>query len=397
VSHWDRPVPKDKISQKLPDQLNEERSAALLLCIRAYHSLVRTLGEAHVDEIIPPDVKAAASRVIAGTDDITEFLTDWTLTHDKTGITSSKYIPVSVVKREWMMFINQKYGKKKTSVMNKKDWQAFLRCTGAVPLLRFDADKNRGPHTTFNIKKYKNAWPPLDCIEYQISDVRTLKFSKPKEYAWLVGVALKLGECPRIRSDDGGDGSGYCGDASGGGVVASSSVSDEQLTRIGKFENGEDILSSTEKTAVTVFTHMRKTSASYLSIRGPAGVRVNVLPSYLKDFNIIENGNDIPSDDEYDSDDEEVLRTGELTRWEMSVLRRYWKVFGSVATGEPGVDGVDGYVCHVLPGVNRGAARKYFYHDFKTVKMRALQRGVSASLQNQLIDRYNFAIKIFND
>ena len=63
VSYWDRGLAKGKVDHNLPDRMDEERGYALLLIMRAYHSLVRTLGDAHVDDMIPPDIKRDCTEV----------------------------------------------------------------------------------------------------------------------------------------------------------------------------------------------------------------------------------------------------------------------------------------------------------------------------------------------
>lgn len=128
VSYWDRSVPKHKVSTKLPDLMEEERPYILLLMMRAYHSLVRTLGDEHVNSIIPPDIKRDCSEVIAGTDDVMEFLRQSGLVRfDKHGIQSKKRIPVSVLAQEWFHFKEAKYGRGgKDKRLKKADFQSIL-------------------------------------------------------------------------------------------------------------------------------------------------------------------------------------------------------------------------------------------------------------------------------
>jgi len=124
VSYWDRAVPKGKVEMKLPDLMDEERPYILLLIMRAYHSLVRTLGDVHVDEMIPPDIKRDCSEVIAGTDDTMEFLRSSGLVRfDKNGVRSKKRIPVLVLAAEWAHFKELKYGNRGTGKSGSKRLQ----------------------------------------------------------------------------------------------------------------------------------------------------------------------------------------------------------------------------------------------------------------------------------
>jgi hypothetical protein len=181
VSYWDRPVPKGAVDQKLPDKMDDERPYVLLLCIRAYHSLVRTLNGTHVDAMLPPDLHRDCAEVIAGTDDTTEFIRNSGLIRfDKQGIRSLKFIPVDVLINEWTHFKLDKYGKRESAKMTKREFYSILeviffnvfktyplllskldmlsvlltQVTGAVPLIVDEKDKESGSSSTFGVPKY---------------------------------------------------------------------------------------------------------------------------------------------------------------------------------------------------------------------------------------------------
>jgi hypothetical protein len=127
VSYWDRKVPKGSVDQKLPDKMDDERPYVLLLCIRAYHSLVRTLNGKHVDAMLTPDLHRDCAEVIAGTDDTTEFIRNsGFIRFDKQGIRSIKCIPVDVLINEWSHFKLDKYGKRETGKMTKREFYSIL-------------------------------------------------------------------------------------------------------------------------------------------------------------------------------------------------------------------------------------------------------------------------------
>jgi hypothetical protein len=142
VSYWDRPVPKGEVDQKLPDKMDDERPYVLLLCMRAYHSLVRMLNGTHVDAILTPDLHRDCAEVIAGTDDTTEFIRNSGLIRfDKQGIRSVKCIPVDVLINEWSHFKLDKYGKREPTKMTKREFYSILEVI--ISILKMVQCRNR--------------------------------------------------------------------------------------------------------------------------------------------------------------------------------------------------------------------------------------------------------------
>lgn len=167
-SYWDRALPTEEINQLMPDLLEAERPYVLLLIVRAYHSMLRTLGDAHVDKIIPPDIRRDCQEVISGTDDIQEFLRNYTLTFDKSGVHSKKCIPIKVLLNEWMCFKKSKYSKRSGEIrkMTKAEFHAILEVTGAVILIQDEKDKKRNSKADFNAPKYKHRYYLFSVILY---------------------------------------------------------------------------------------------------------------------------------------------------------------------------------------------------------------------------------------
>lgn len=156
MMYWDRALRKDEINVNLPNLLEQERPMALVLMMRAYHSLVRTMGNAHVDEIIPEDINRDCRDVIAGSDAVTAFLRESGLVvFDKRGPRSTKRIPIEVLTSEWGHFIEEKYGRKYGSKkLTKKDFISILEVTGAVALIVKEEDRDTGPAGCFGVPSY---------------------------------------------------------------------------------------------------------------------------------------------------------------------------------------------------------------------------------------------------
>jgi hypothetical protein len=155
VANMDRPLKAGAVDCQLPSKMEDERPYVLLLIMRAYFSLIHTLGEAHVDEIMTPDLKRDAEEIIAGNDDTLSFLRNWCLRFDKSGIRSSKRIPIEVLINEWKYFKEENNGGKKCSTkMKKVDFLAILRVTGAAAIINQNAEKNTGGASTFHIPRY---------------------------------------------------------------------------------------------------------------------------------------------------------------------------------------------------------------------------------------------------
>jgi hypothetical protein len=107
---------------------------------------------------------------------------------------------------------------------------------------------------------------------------------------------------------------------------------------------------------------------------------------YRSDFATILNGNDLPGDDEYNSDDEWV-KGGSRTRWECRVMINY-KNFFVVNQDDKDVLSVS-----LVKGVTIASAKRFVEHDLRTVRLRMHQRDCDCSDIDQA---YNLTMKLFN-
>jgi hypothetical protein len=151
---FDRSLDKAGINVNLPDLLEQERPMALVLMIRAYHALNRTMGSFHVSEIIPPDIIRDTKDVIAGSDIVSGFLASDLVVFDKLGPKSRKRIPIEVLANEFTSYKAGREGKRGPKKMSKKDFSTILEVTGAVPLIMKNADVDKGPARTFGVPQY---------------------------------------------------------------------------------------------------------------------------------------------------------------------------------------------------------------------------------------------------
>jgi hypothetical protein len=383
VSYWDRPLPPGGCDQKLPDRMDDERAYALMLCMRAYHSLVRTLGESHVEDMIPPDIKRDCSEVVAGTDDTTAFIRNSGLIRfDKRGIRSEKWIPVDVLMNEWAHFKSEKYGKKESKKMTKREFFSILEVTGAVPLIDEEKDKDTGPPSTFGIPKYAHPWPWITNAEYHLTSKRQISSSCRSLRAFVVGIELNMPDCPRFTSI--GDTTGQEEDNSSYSYSSSSSFSssssgcesinsDDLTARLNQYNRGVDVLTNQEKNTLKSMKSVIHRSISYQAVNNGGRVKVHT-KTYMANFNTIRNGNTASEDDN-------------LTKWELSVMERYDSLFRVL---EEKGDGVTRVV--LQDEVTTAAAKKYVTHDLRTVKLRLQLRSIDCS---RIVQLYNAASAYF--
>ena len=228
-------------------------------------------------------------------------------------------------------------------------------------------------------------------IEYQFSKRKTLTHSSgTNAHSWVIGIELNLAECPRIFPE----GEGAASSEDFGQGAAQAHCCGEINSRVAQLMRGDDVLASAEKAANKAFENLVHTSVSYgVTKNGRAKVNNK---TYLGDFQTLKNGNDLPEQDEYDSElDEEINGAKQLTRWESDVLSRFWNFFASVPVGEDGDE--PGFKAILKPGVTSVAAHKYLLHDLRTIKMRCLLRGVDEDCGAAISQAYNFAQQYFNE
>jgi hypothetical protein len=296
IPYFDRKLkPGTKIAH-LPDLLASERAAILVLCNRAYHNLIRTLGDEHVDLMLTPDLWRDTSEVIAGTSDTNEFLRESGLVwFDKGGIRrSQKFMPLDALLEEWGQFQEARHGKKRSKKMTKRQFFSILEVTGATMLIRKDADRKKGTVSTFGFPKYTLQWPIYDNSEYAIKGKTITKDTRTRR-AWIVGIDINPMDCPRLNkigtaaaaAQDEEDWSSY--HPGGGGSSSSSSaaggVEETFKDRMARVVAGEDgVLTATERKTQKAALDIIKGSESYNSSLGINGVRVD--KSYLGDFQV---------------------------------------------------------------------------------------------------------------
>jgi hypothetical protein len=106
---------------------------------------------------------------------------------------------------------------------------------------------------------------------------------------------------------------------------------------------------------------------------------------YRSDFTTILNGNDLPDDDQYNSDDEWVKK-GSRTRWECSVMAKFNTFFVlSHVDNDRSVS--------LQKGVTIASAKRFVEHDLRTVRLRMHQRGCDC---DDIDEAYNMTMSFFN-
>ena len=160
VSHWDHTVPPAMMKTDLPDALEEERPVILLLIMRAYFSLVRTMSQKGdsalaIELILTADMIRDGDTIILQNNDVRQFMqTSGLVRFDKHGVRSKKMIPVDVLVNEYNKFTTASQRGGATHRMSAKEFNAILDYAGAVRFVdsKDDAD---GPARSFKVPAYK--------------------------------------------------------------------------------------------------------------------------------------------------------------------------------------------------------------------------------------------------
>jgi hypothetical protein len=398
IGFWDRPLPKHKINQNLPKDLEDERGYIIQLCLRAYHSLVRVLDNRHVNEIMTKDLERDAQEVIAGTDDITDFLRNCgMISYDKGGINSNKRLPIAVLKNEWVMYKKNKYGSKSSKSLTKKEFNRILDFTGAAVLIHNKIESKSGPSSTFNVPRYEGVWPPLCGTEYSIgSKVYTFSNTKgPK--AFVCGISLNLADCPRLvpegssAQDGSGDGnfSSYNGSSSSSSSSSAAGDNTNFNSRMSKYMNGDfSLMNAQEKRAGKVFTASVKQSFSCTERASVSSDSKR--ESKRKPFKVVRNGGGVCDYDEFKDSVDDVFNDGSLSRWELSVLADFFNKFEFVIDEDIHGNESDPRVA-LLYGVSSAVASSYVTNDLRTVKLALQLRGASPIILENIKKLYDSA------
>jgi len=153
------------------------------------------------------------------------------------------------------------------------------------------------------------------------------------------------------------------------------------MARVMPFMSGEDVLTAAEKQAEKTFDAFVQSSASYRTGRKRAndGSR-----RFLGDFDTLRKGNAIPEEQEYDSPLAELAEHRVLTRWESSVMARFWSIF-RVVNDKPALQ----------DGVTPDSAKLYVIRDLRTVKLRVALRAPSTPAALDIADALQFAMQYF--
>lgn len=343
--------------------MSAERPYILLLVMRAYHSLVRTLQGKPVDDILTPDLKRDFSHVLAGQDDVLDFLRNSGLiTYDKLGINSKKRIPVEVLMAEYCAFLKEKRGTPASVKMTKKEFNSLLNVTCASILIMDETDKDAGSVNTFNIQKYSYAWPFLSSLNYTLGK-KTVNNRSHQRFAFVCGIGLDFTNCPRAFNEGERANAdwGYTGDD----VMDAGPVHDRYQDYI---ENKLDMNASERQ----IETTWRAAVERSVSFRRFGSARATTSLSYQKDFATIKHGNDHGDEDEFEDMSLPFGTCVYLTRWEIHSLYRFTDFF--VKTRIPGREEP---VFDRKKGVTLESARCYVQHTLLTVKLRVQLREVA--------------------
>jgi hypothetical protein len=216
-----------------------------------------------------------------------------------------------------------------------------------------------------------------------------------KSLGWVVGIDLNLTECSRIYTKGSGamqDTGGYGDGANGGGNGGS--LDSEVHSKVAKYMLdgvNSGVLTNQERTVVNDWDAFVRGTVLFKALQ--TGVARDNTLSYMGKFKTLKNGNVIPAMDEYDSDVEDCMNVGELTRWETLVISRYWKFFSQVAPREREDGSIESMAVVYKKGVVRESARKYVRCEFRTVKIHVLMRdNVNDEARDKIEHMYTLAL-----
>ena len=342
--------------------MNAERPYIILLVMRAYHSLVRTLQGHPVDEMITPDLKRDFTHVLSGQCDLLDFLRNSGLVvFDKLGIKSKKRIPVEVLMNEYCHYTKEKRGTNATVKMTKKEFNSLLNVTSASILIMDEADKDAGKVQTFNIKTYEHTWPFLGSLNYQLGK-KTLNSRQKQKFAFVCGIGLDFTMSPRAfregerESVQWGDEPDYATNAS--------HVQD----RYQDYVENTLILTETERATELKWRTAVENSVSYKRF---GSARATTSLSHQQDFSAILAGNEHGDEDEFEDMQLPFGTCMFLTRWEIYSMYRFTKFFTRIRN-----DGAERPVFQRKKDVTIESARGYVQHTLLTVKLRVQLRDL---------------------
>ena len=128
----------------------------LLLIMRAYFSLVRTLGYGiGIEGMETDDMKRDAEQIICGTDKVRAFMRSSLIRFDQKGVHSKMMIPVDVLIHEFEMFT---YGGKTTGAgrrMELKEFLGVLSSANASKYIKAKKNVDTGPDSVFSTPTYR--------------------------------------------------------------------------------------------------------------------------------------------------------------------------------------------------------------------------------------------------